>query len=101
MDTGWYYDQTAKTWYYFSERTDASNGMMLTGWLRDPKDGKWYYLSEKDRSMLVGWQKIYYNGKITWFYFNTIHDGYFGACQLSGKTPDGYTLNPDGSWAGF
>lgn len=101
MDTGWYYDQTAKTWYYFSERADASNGMMLTGWLQDQKDGKWYYLSEKDGSMLVGWQKIYYKGKMTWFYFNTIHDGYFGACQLSGKTPDGYTLNPDGSWAGF
>ena len=89
-DGTWTYVTTRKftdTWGYIANPWNDNK----PAWFRFDGNGK----------MLTGWQKIYYNGKMTWFYFNTIHDGYFGACQLSGKTPDGDTLNPDGSWAGF
>ena len=59
-----------------------------------PKEG-WFWF-DGNGNMLTGWQLI--GGK--WYYLNPKHDGTFGMCQRGGVTPDGYTLNADGSWPG-
>lgn len=68
------------TWAYIA----YNNG--LVGWF-------WF---NRNGIMLTGWQEI--NKK--WYYLNPIPGPLYGLCQLGGVTPDGYVLNPDGSWTG-
>lgn len=86
MTTGWYKDLNG-LWYYL-----AADGVMLkNSWLKDP-DNKWYYFAESGSMLSHNWLQ-HTDGK--WYYFGD--DG----AMLSGSrtvTPDGYTLNEDGSW---
>ena len=57
----------------------------------------WYYF-DRNGIMLTGWQLLNWNGTKKWYYFSQTKDANEGKCQLGGITPDGYVLNPDGSW---
>lgn len=72
-------------WYHFN-----SEGIMETGWFLD-SDGNWYLLSKSGDMILSCWYQDPVSTK--WYYL-----GQSGAMQSGGKTPDGYTLNADGSW---
>ena len=58
-----------------------------------PESVSWFYFGD-DGKMLVGWQKI----AEKWYYLNPIHNGWYGACYMNAKTPDGYRVGADGSW---
>lgn len=81
---GWYHDTDGK-WYYL-----MSDGKMIANtWFQDT-DQKWYYLSSSGEMLTDAWHQDV-NGE--WYYFN--EDGVMLAGCL---TPDGYTLNADGTW---
>lgn len=81
---GWYKDTTGK-WYLFLE-----DGKMLANtWFQDSEQ-KWYYLSDTGAMLTDTWWK---NEDGKWYYF-----GSSGSMLAETVTPDGYTLNPDGSW---
>ena len=71
-------------WYHFDV-----NGIMQTGWFKDV-DGIWYFL-ETSGAMAVSKWILDANGK--WYYVTSN-----GAMKTNGYTPDGYKVNPDGSW---
>ncbi|MBQ0145927.1 MAG: hypothetical protein KBS51_02265 [Lachnospiraceae bacterium] len=93
-DGKWIYDEPTGTWSYKTlyKFTDT------WGYILNPSTGKpaWFFF-DKNGKMLVGWQKLYWNGSWKWFYFSDGKGPGYGACQLGGVTPDGYVLNPDGS----
>lgn len=66
------------------------NGTMQTGWLQC-FDGNRYFLAEDGAMLADRWYQDPVSQK--WYYL-----GSSGAMQKSGQTPDGYTLNADGSW---
>ena len=69
-------------WWYESDK-----GYIKNTWLY--KNSKWYYFDYRGY-MVTGW--VYdSNGK--WYYLDES-----GAMLSNTITPDGYTLNPDGSW---
>ncbi|MDR1771841.1 MAG: hypothetical protein LBS02_14590 [Hungatella sp.] len=72
-------------WYHFN-----LEGIMETGWYQDI-DGTWYVLSGSGAMLSSCWHQDLASSK--WYYL-----GQSGAMQTGGKTPDGYTLNADGSW---
>ena len=57
-----------------------------------------WYRFDRNGNMLTGWQLLTWNGVKKWFYFIEAKGADEGKCQLGGVTPDGYALNPDGSW---
>ena len=100
------WQQDNSSWYY------EEDGIRQRGWVKD--DTGWYHLDDNGK-LHSGW---YLEGQ-TWYFLNTIHDGYYGRaltnqwawidgyCYLfdqDGKmyadctTPDGYTVNADGKW---
>ena len=84
------------TWTY----TSAYKFSNTWGYIANPNDAAsaaWYYF-DRNGNMLTGWQKLYWNGAYKWYYFSQTKDANEGKCQLGGITPDGYVLNPDGSW---
>ena len=84
------------TWTY----TSAYKFSNTWGYIANPNDAAsaaWYYF-DRNGNMLTGWQKLYWNGAYRWYYFSQTKDANEGKCQLGGITPDGYVLNPDGSW---
>ena len=109
MVLGWVKDEKTNKWYYMNDNT----GILKTGWHKDPQDGRWYYLNSNGE-MLVGWQKI--DGK--WYYFNTntpqntytwdanafkwnyLNNSVrpFGSMYAGEKTPDGYSVDANGTW---
>ncbi|HJC07010.1 MAG TPA: hypothetical protein H9704_12845, partial [Candidatus Enterocloster excrementipullorum] len=113
MQHGWYLGPDGN-WYVLHDTSDGMLGTMLTGWYQDDQDGKWYYLNPSDGRMLTGWQNI--GG--TWYYFNEYTPEYtweydtatenwkyngssqkpYGSMYSGETTPDGYTVNEDGSW---
>ena len=84
------------TWSYSAGQKFADTWGYIEN-ASDPEKASWYYFDKNGR-MLTGWQKVYWNGAYRWFYFRKGTDPMSGACQLGGTTPDGYELNPDGSW---
>ena len=99
MATGW--RQIENKWYYFVEETtsDYPEGAMITGWKKlewsgkedmyyfntkgqmvtgwQKIDEKWYFFQETTKngiyagSMLVGWHKLEWQGKINTYYFES------------------------------
>lgn len=107
---GTWTNRTATEWVY--QLDDGT--YQKAGWFQDPTTGKWYYLNENG-IMDYGWKQI--DG--IWYFFNTVHDGTFGArisngwywidgyCYyfsddgklfVNGTTPDGFTVNQAGQW---
>lgn len=81
---GWYHDTDGK-WYYL-----MSDGKMLANtWFQDA-DQKWYYLSSSGAMLTDTW---YQDVNGIWYYFSRT-----GAMLADTVTPDGYTLNADGTW---
>ncbi len=97
-------------WMY--EQDDGT--YLKNSWYQDPADGNRYYLNG-DGVMLFGWHLI----DQIWYFFNTSHDGTYGAAYKDGwhwvdgycyyfdsagkmaadcVTPDGYTVNASGQW---
>jgi len=78
-------------WYYFD-----GEGTMKTGWF--DWNGSRYYLNPfgEDGRMFTGWHMI--DGK--WYYFETVPGMNQGHLYVGGWTPDGFYVNPDGSWDG-
>ena len=59
---------------------------------------QWFWFDENG-IMRLGWMWIKGgDGLERCYYLSTLHDGTFGACQLGGVTPDGYTVNSEGAW---
>ena len=118
-NTGWI--QKESGWYYLR----PEDGVMVTGLQKI--DGQYYYFEtagdsgEIEGRMRSGWQKL---PDGNWYFFNTLHDGNFGAmktgwqwidgyCYYFGiiegsdygrmysetATPDGYYVNGEGKWA--
>lgn len=84
LTTGWLQDMDSN-WYFLIE-----DGKMLSDtWYQD-MDGKWYYFSAPGAMLVNTWHK---NTDDKWYYL-----GANGAMLLGCVTPDGYTLNADGSW---
>lgn len=78
-------------WYYFD-----ANGYMVTGWVTD--GGLKYYMHPVSDGtqghMYTGWHQI--DG--IWYYFSDVSDGTRGHLLVNTTTPDGYSVNADGSW---
>lgn len=99
MLTGWLKD--AGVWYYLTVTPDKTHkeGQMWRGWLKD-KD-KWYYLNPektkdaKEGQMLTGWQKIRWNNRDCWFYFNVSGVMLTGIQTINGKQ---YKFDDNGVW---
>lgn len=99
MRTGWLKDNNL--WYYLAVIPDQKHkeGQMWRGWLKD--NGKWYYLNPeknsagKEGQMLTGWQKIRWNGKDCWFYFEKSGDMVTGVHTIDGKI---YKFDDNGVW---
>ncbi|MDO4938667.1 MAG: Calx-beta domain-containing protein [Lachnospiraceae bacterium] len=112
LDSGWFFDQSEKKWYYLNENPGSSFGVMIKGWHLDRQDGKWYYLDPEDGSMRTGWiedkGKWYYlftgSGNHTWIQDEKgiwIYKGSgrsLGSMYVSEKTPDGYEVDANGAW---
>lgn len=114
MDSGWYFDEKLKKWYYLNEQHDGKFGAMTRGWHLDARDGKWYYLDPKTGEMSTGWVPVngkwYYlspgstvpswikNEKGEWVYSGTGRAA--GSMYANEKTPDGYTVDANGAWTG-
>lgn len=77
-------------WYHFD-----TTGIMQTGLITDT-DGSKYYLDPSSGKMMIGWVKI--DG--LYYYFSEVSDGKRGRRLEDTRTPDGYYVNPDGSWDG-
>ncbi|MGN8818652.1 L,D-transpeptidase family protein [Oribacterium sp. HCP28S3_H8] len=105
MRTGW--QNLNGTWYLFNSEGRAltgwqniggtyyllgSDGKMLTGW---QQDGGHYYLLDTDGKMLTGWRNV--NGAE--YYLAEAADAShpYGAMYASEKTPDGSTVDAQGS----
>lgn len=75
------------------------DGYVETGWVLDQSSNQWYWI-DQNSGMQSGWQD--FNGK--WYYFNTdstsANNRPYGSMYKNEKTPDGYFVNPDGSWDG-
>jgi hypothetical protein len=84
ITTGWYKDEK-EHWFYLT----SDGKMIANSWFQD-SDQKWYYLSESGTMLENAWVQDK-EGK--WYYV-----GSAGAMLTGGVTPDGYTLNQDGSW---
>jgi len=69
---GWEYINDK--WYFFD-----SEGWMYEGWLL--WNDCWYYLMPKDGAMVTGWERIKWNNKESWFFFDAngamFADGFF------------------------
>lgn len=107
---GTWVSHTPGAWKYQNE-----NGTFLAGeWFRDPGDGRLYFLDETGL-LAAGWHFVSGN----WYFFNTSHDGTYGAAfedgwhwiegycyyfGIDGKmfaesiTPDGFLVNAEGRW---
>jgi glucan-binding YG repeat protein len=86
MSTGWHLDPNDGHWYYL----DPETGKMAKGWVLI--DGKWYYFTTQNNQDTYTWQ----DGK--WLYLDN-NARPLGSMYAGEVTPDGYTLNSDGSWA--
>ena len=114
MDSGWYFDEGLKKWYYLNEQHDGRFGAMMRGWHLDARDDRWYYLDPKTGEMSTGWVQVsgkwYYlspgstvpawikNEKGEWVYSGTGRAA--GSMYANEKTPDGYTVDATGAWTG-
>ena len=87
MRTGWYFENQDNFWYYLRE-----DGAMATGWLQI--EGKWYYFNTSSTTA-TGWSQK--DG--VWEFQAQENSGKpSGAMYRSEVTPDGYTVNEQGSW---
>lgn len=87
MRTGWYYENQDHFWYYLK-----ADGAMATGWLQI--EGKWYYFNTSSTTA-TGWSQK--DG--VWEFQAQENSGKpSGAMYRSEVTPDGYTVNEQGSW---
>ena len=92
----WLHDARSDTWTYaYTHPFKNAWAYVVNPW-NDNKPA-WFFFDENG-TMLTGWQMIYWNGSIKYFYFHEASDGRRGECQLGGITPDGYTVNKDGAW---
>ena len=71
------------SWFYYGK-----DGKAVQGWHHI--DGHWYYFAPSNAEMLTGLQKV--NGKT--YYFNTNHDGTYGAMKTGWQSING-------KWYGF
>ena len=93
-DGKWVYDEKTGTWSYKTiYKFTETWGYILNPLTHEPG---WFYF-DRNGNMLTEWQKLLWNGSWKWFYFRQEPGPRYGECQLGGVTPDGYTLNPDGS----
>lgn len=87
MRTGWYFENQDNFWYYLK-----ADGAMATGWIQ--VEGKWYYLNTSPTTA-TGW--IQKDG--VWEFQAQENSGKpSGAMYRSETTPDGYTVDEQGSW---
>ena len=87
MATGWISPQGADGPWYFLE----SDGRLATGWSGAAPNHAWYYICE-DGTAARGWLSVIPGGP--WYYM----DPQTGAMWADRTTPDGYYVNPDGTW---
>ena len=92
----WLHDARSDTWTYAYTHPFKNTWAYVVNPWNDNKPA-WFFFDENG-TMLTGWQMIYWNGSIKYFYFHEASDGRRGECQLGGITPDGYTVNKDGAW---
>ena len=105
----WELDANGKDWNFYVKDSAGSENKFCGGWIyaynpaaRDYNRKAAWFFFDKTGEMLTGWQKLFWNNVENWYYLNPKNDetGTFGACQMGGKTDDGYTLNADGTWTG-
>ena len=112
MQTGWFMDKDG-TWYHLHTQSDGKRGSMDTGWFYEEEDKHWYYLGT-DGKMKVGWQKIgeewyYLNEQVpanTWaldlatgrYTYTAKGQRPYGSMYAAEVTPDGYSVNEAGKW---
>ena len=105
----WALDANGKDWNFYVKDSAGNENKFCGGWIyaynpaaRDYNRKAAWFFFDKTGKMLTGWQKLFWNNVENWYYLNPKNDetGTFGACQMGGKTDDGYTLNADGTWTG-
>ncbi|MDO4489069.1 MAG: DUF4430 domain-containing protein [Eubacteriales bacterium] len=63
-----------------------------------PNAVAWFYF-DANGVMLTGWQKIKgADGVERWYYLNTEHNNWYGACYINTVAPGGYTVDENGAW---
>jgi uncharacterized repeat protein (TIGR02543 family) len=87
MLTGW--QSYGGEWYHFQ-----SSGRADAGWFKS--GSSWYYLDPASGRMLTDWQRITYNGKADWYYFQGNGSGRMltGAQTIRGVS---YTFSSGGA----
>lgn len=86
MAVGWIHPVENGPWYFM-----GSDGRLSTGWNGAAPDNCWYYIGE-DGNAAKGWLSISPGGP--WYYMDPVT----GAMWSDRMTPDGYYVNPDGTW---
>ena len=90
LDYGWFFETEDRRWYYL----DPLSGRMHTGWVQ--VDKKWYCFNEA-----VPENTWDFNAAIRRWVFGNRDDMPLGALYLSGKTPDGHTVDENGVSADY
>lgn len=96
-DGTWYMDSSGIWYYYTNAYFRETWGYIVNPYAKEGDNRADWFWFDRNGHMLTGWQRI--GNK--WYYLNPVRNSTYGACQLGGITPDQYTLNADGSWAGY